>query len=141
MKSVTNTYICKSNTAGKSKEGRLSPNTLSLHVNYSPTFSNFLQIMVVYLLIFFCYDLNSASSSSLFSFIFTTYVNCALNAFLCCTSLRVDLQSTFSNRLYLPITKFIDPLCSASKIIILCVQCDFTTVFILKDDLRDTTQN
>lgn len=97
--------------------------------------------MVVYLLIFFCYDLNSASSSSLFSFIFTTYVNCALNAFWCCTSLRVDLQSTFSNRLYLPITKFIDPLCSASKIIILCVQCDFTSVFILKDDLRDTIQN
>lgn len=97
--------------------------------------------MVVYLLIFFCYDLNSASSSSLFSFIFTTYVNCALNAFWCCTSLRVELQSTFSNRLYLPITKFIDPLCSASKIIILCVQCDFTSVFILKDDLRDTTQN
>lgn len=97
--------------------------------------------MVVYLLIFFCYDLNSASSSSLFSFIFTTYVNCALNAFWCCTSLRVELKSTFSNRLYLPITKFIDPLCSASKIIILCVQCDFTSVFILKDDLRDTTQN
>lgn len=97
--------------------------------------------MVVYLLIFFCYDLNSASSSSLFSFIFTTYVNCALNAFWRCTSLRVDLQSTFSNRLYLPITKFIDPLWSASKIIILCVQCDFTSVFILKDDLRDTTQN
>lgn len=97
--------------------------------------------MVVYLLIFFCYDLNSASSSSLFSFIFTTYVNCALNAFWCCTSLRVELQSTFSNRLYLPITKFIDPLCSASKIIILCVQCDFTSVFILKDDLRDTIQN
>lgn len=97
--------------------------------------------MVVYLLIFFCYDLNSASSSSLFSFIFTTYVNCALNAFWCCTSLRVELQSTFSNRLYLPITKFIDPLCSASKIIILCVLCDFTSVFILKDDLRDTIQN
>lgn len=137
MQSATNTYICKSNTAGKLKEGRLSPNTLSLHVNYSPTFSNFLQIMVVYLLILFCQDLNSASSSSLFSFIFTTYVNCALNAFWCCTSLRVELQSTFSNRLY----QFIDPLCSASKIIILCVQCDFTSVFILKDDLRDTTQN
>lgn len=74
-------------------------------------------------------------------FHFQNFQNCALNAFWCCTSLRVELQSTFSNRLYLPITKFIDPLCSASKIIILCVQCDFTSVFILKDDLRDTTQN
>lgn len=41
MLSATITYIFKSNTARKLKEGILSPNTLSLHVNYSLTFFQF----------------------------------------------------------------------------------------------------
>lgn len=91
MKFVINMYICKSNIVGKLKEGRLSLNILLLYVNYFLIFFNFLQIMVVYFLILFCYDLNSVFSLLLFFFIFIIYVNCVLNVFWCCISLRVEL--------------------------------------------------